>query len=157
MMVRHRPEADPVSNNPGEACNWRAYWYADSGDSNHMTPHLADFTKFNPAKRGAVDIADNSQMAHEGEGEVELAVLNSEGEEIEVTLKGVLYSPSLATRLFSEEYSSQRGAVLIGSKDHFSVLILEDDIEIPLVTSPNGGFSNPISSFTLYHPPALTR
>ena len=72
----------------------------------HIGAHLADFSKFNPTKRGAVDIADNSQMAYEGEGEVELAVLNAEAKEIEVTLKEVLYSPSLATRLFSEEYSS---------------------------------------------------
>ena len=119
----------------------------------HMTPHLADFSKFNPTKRGVVDIADNSQMAYEGEGEEELAVLNSEGEEIEVTLKEVLYSPSLATRLFSEEYSSQRGAVLIRSKDHFSVLIPDDGIEIPLLTTSNGRF---LQSQVVVHPPPST-
>lgn len=83
-------------------------WIIDSGCSAHMTMKKQSLLNLRDVKNKSVTVANNSSIAVEGAGEVELELI-VENKNSHVTMKNVLYVPDLCANLLSVNQMTKNG------------------------------------------------
>ena len=76
-------------------------WLIDSGASSHMCSDKSAFTVMEQSFRSNVTVADGSENRVEGVGDCLIKCAVENGEIIEITLRGVLYVPTLEGNMIS--------------------------------------------------------
>ena len=87
-------------------------WWIDSGATSHMTGERGDFSRFENVEPGSVTLADKTEIASVGKGDVRASIFNGDDEEIPILLKDVLYVPGLRKRLLSISAFTESGATV---------------------------------------------
>ena len=83
-------------------------WVIDSGCSTHMTGSQELFRELTPYK-GSVRAASGENLTVDGRGDVVFASKSVDGRDVQVSLSGVLYVPSLKYNLMSVSCLTDRG------------------------------------------------
>ena len=106
-------------------------WWLDSGASCHMTGDKNDFISYQKETPGLVTLADKSQIASVGKGDVKAELFSSaDGTTIPVSFKNVLYVPGLKKRLLSISAFTESGATVIFRGDLCTIVINDKSYEI---------------------------
>ena len=88
----------------GDGCSKDSKWFLDSGCSNHMTGELKDIDDYNafPAdKPRYVTLADKSRVTALGQGNLNVYLLDENGNQVPVIFRDVMFVPKLQKRLIS--------------------------------------------------------
>lgn len=91
FMVRHNDSRRRVPHS----------WLVDSGATSHMCNDKSAFTVMEHESRSSVTVADGSENQVEGVGDCLIKCVDDSGETIELTLRGVLYVPTLEGNMIS--------------------------------------------------------
>uniref|UniRef100_A0AAG5DHX2 Uncharacterized protein n=1 Tax=Anopheles atroparvus TaxID=41427 RepID=A0AAG5DHX2_ANOAO len=89
----------------GASCSW----LLDSGASSHMCSDISGFTVIEKSLRSNVTVADGSENRVEGVGDCLIRCATENGESIELTLRGVLYVPTLEGNMISIGKLAEKG------------------------------------------------
>lgn len=87
----------------------RDLWYFDSGATAHMTNNADFFEAMDSSVHDNVYLADGNKILSKGVGTGKLKVADQNGEPLTVTLKDVLYVPTLAGNLLSISKITEQG------------------------------------------------
>ncbi|PIL24887.1 transcription factor [Ganoderma sinense ZZ0214-1] len=110
----------------------------DSGASVHISPYRERFVKFrelNPAR--AITTANGEQFLATGEGDVEIRVLNGTSTQL-LTLRDVLYSPSVAFALVSIKRADEGGYTTIFEHGECRIVERSSELDIARIPLTNG-------------------
>ena len=106
-------------------------WWLDSGATSHMTGERDDFSTFEDKPRpGAVSLADKSEIASAGRGDIRANIFSGSDKKIPILLKNVLYVPGLKRRLLSISAFTESGAVIIFQGSLCTIIINEKKYEL---------------------------
>lgn len=97
----------------------RDIWVADSGCTNHMSPHRELFSSFKMIDNSSIQLANESSVQACGQGEI----LTAKGK-----LTNVLFVPGLGQNLFSISAAASTGLTHVGLKD--SLKFFKNDREV---------------------------
>jgi len=100
-------------------------WMLDSGCSDHITPHIEDFTEYLPLTTpGHITLGNKSTMSYLGVGLVNMdCIINSTHSSI--TFKHVLFAPQAGHRFISVSKLDTLGFIISYSKEKPSYLTQE--------------------------------
>ncbi|KAK8916408.1 hypothetical protein KSP39_PZI022184 [Platanthera zijinensis] len=107
----------------------KAFWYIDSGCSNHMTPNKHMFVTLDETKKSSVLLGDGKELKIEGMGDV--AVISEDG--VEKIIEAVHFVPSLAQSLLSVGQLMQRGYSILFEDGHCHIKLKNNSICIASV------------------------
>lgn len=103
-IVKDKNHSEELNDNNGEFCFMTGSnnngWYIDSGASSHMCNNKEFFTNFQNRKT-KIELADGRKILCYGMGDGKLICYLDNGKTVNVTIKNVLYVPSLETNLLS--------------------------------------------------------
>ena len=86
-------------------------WWIDSACSRHMSGNESDFTEIRELKKPvSVNLADKSCVPAAGVGNVNLVLIDENGDNVPVVVPDVLYVPKLKKKLLSVPTLDDRGA-----------------------------------------------
>lgn len=93
------------SDTRGASCSW----LLDSGATSHMCSDINGFTVIEKSSRSKVTVADGSENHVEGVGDCLIRCATENGQSIELTLRGVLYVPTLEGNMISIGKLAEKG------------------------------------------------
>jgi len=129
-------DAIPSTTNPSE----RIEIY-DSGASCHMSPYIEAFTDFTFIEPKPISAADNRTFEAVGKGSVQIKIPN-DGDFTVVTLRDVLYAPTIGFTLISLSRADKAGySTLIQNGDLHILDRKNDDNVIGKIPARNGLWS----------------
>ena len=106
-------------------------WWLDSGASCHMTGDKNDFISYQKETPGVVTLADKSQIASVGVGDVKAEIFSGvDGATIPVMFKNVLYVPGLKRRLLSIAAFTETGATVIFRGELCTIVINDKSYDL---------------------------
>ena len=86
-------------------------WWIDSACSRHMSGNEKDFVSIEKLEKPVnVNLADKSVVPAAGVGNVNLVLVDEDGNNVPVVIRGVLYVPRLKKKLISVPTLDERGA-----------------------------------------------
>ncbi|KAK3784574.1 hypothetical protein RRG08_003382 [Elysia crispata] len=99
----------------------------DSGASVHIVNDKSKFRRFSENFKPSdhvIELADGSRNRNLalGQGEVEMDILNSDGNRCSITLENALYVPSFSQNIFSVTAATEKGATIIFSENSGKLL-----------------------------------
>ncbi|VDB91614.1 unnamed protein product [Peniophora sp. CBMAI 1063] len=115
-MEAEAAPSTPVPSSNTMAASWyttrdsKARWMIDSGSSDHITPHRADFIEYTPLSTpGKITLGEaQASMPYVGIGTVKGFTM-VEGNRVDITLSRVLHAPAAANRYISGTTLIDRG------------------------------------------------
>ena len=106
-------------------------WWLDSGASVHMSGEKKDFVTFNENDQpGTVALADKSEIASTGTGDIPATIFNGDNEKVPILFKIVLYVPGLKRRLLSISAFTEMGATIIFQGSLCTIIINDKRYEL---------------------------
>lgn len=110
-------------------------WIIDTGCTKHMTNAISNLGWWNPCSEDVI-LADGKKVRAKGHGEGRILGVRKDGEQIDVTLKEVLYVPGLSKNVLSVSQITEDGFKVIFG--HRSCQIMGGDTVIA-VGEKSGG------------------